>query len=268
MFPVLFEIPVLGGVRIYTYGVLVALAFMVGSYWTTHEAKIAPKPAAITPDQVLDLSFYIILAALAGSRVLYIIVDWDRYASHPLDVLKIWEGGLVFYGGLIGAMLISLWYFKKHRLRFLKVADLFMPGVALGHAIGRLGCLSAGCCYGRESQGFPLSIIFPQNHFSLAPAGVSLFPSQLMESATALAIFFTLIFMRKKKKFDGQIFLSYIVLYGISRSILEVFRGDSLRGFLIPNWLSTSQFISGCLIIIAIIIYRQLRKKQEGGGIS
>lgn len=258
MYPLLFEIPILGGLRIYTYGVLVAAAFLVGILWTVREAK----KAGVGPDLVMDLSFYIILAALIGSRVLYILIDWKRYATMPLDVFKIWEGGLVFYGGLIGAMLVSLYYFRKHRLSFLKMADLFMPGVALAHTLGRLGCFAAGCCYGREAPGFLLSITFPKTPFSLAPAGAPLFPSQLVESAVELLIFFVLISFRRRKRFDGQIFLIYLALYGISRSVLEIFRGDSARGYVIPDWLSTSQLISGLLVTASLVIYFRLRRKR------
>ena len=265
MFPLLFEVPVFGGVRIYTYGVLVALAFLAGIFWTTREARIA-KIAGVDPDTILDLSFYIVLAALVGSRILYIFVDWQRYASHPLDVIKIWEGGLVFYGGLIGAILMSIVYLKKHRLSFLKVADLFMPGVALGHAFGRLGCFAAGCCYGRVMpSGSFFSVTFPPNRFSLAPAGLPLFPSQPVESVAEFLIFLLLILLRRKKRFEGQIFLVYITLYGISRSILETFRGDSIRGFIIPNLLSTSQLISGCLILIVGVLYFRLRRRTVEG---
>jgi len=261
MFPLLFEIPVFGGIRIYTYGVLVAAGFLIGIFWTTHEAKIAGVPT----DRILDLSFYVILAALVGSRILYILLDWQRYLSYPLDILKIWEGGLVFYGGLIGAILVSLYYLRKHQLSFLKVADLFMPGVALGHAVGRLGCFAAGCCYGREALDFPLAVRFPPDRYSLAPSGLPLYPTQLFEAATEFLIFAVLVLFRKKKRFDGRIFLIYIVLYSASRSVLETFRGDSVRGFLIPNLLSTSQFISGCLILFSVFFYIRLssRQKQE-----
>lgn len=260
MFPLLLEIPIFGGIRIYTYGVLVAAGFLAGILWTTREAKMA----GVKPEMVLDLSFYIVLAALVGSRVLYLFIEWERYLTNPLDILKIWEGGLVFYGGLLGAFLISFYYFRKHRLSFLKISDLFMPGVALGHAIGRLGCFAAGCCYGREAPGSSLAVTFPVSRFSLAPAGVPILPSQLFEAAAELAIFLVLILIRKRKRlFDGQIFLTYIVLYSISRSILETFRGDSVRGFLIPELLSTSQFISICLIVTAILVYYRLRHKES-----
>lgn len=257
MHPLLFEIPLFGGIRIYAYGVLVAAAFVTGVYWTVHEAKVAK----VKPELILDLSFYIILSALAGSRILYILVDWQRYVEHPFDILKIWEGGLVFYGGLIAAIITSIVYLRRHNLRFLKVADLFVPGVALGHSIGRLGCFAAGCCYGREEPHFLLSIKFPHIPYSLAPAGVSLFPSQLAESLAAFLIFLLLIAFRRRKKFEGQIFLIYLLVYSMARSILEIFRGDSIRGYIVPDRVTTSQFISGIFVLIVLVIYYWLRKR-------
>ncbi len=258
MYPLLFEIPVLGGIKIYTYGVLVALAFVAGTLWTVREGKLA----GIRSDFILDLVFYIILAAMIGSRILYVLVDWKRYVANPIDVLKIWEGGLVFYGGLIGALLVSFTYIRKKGFAFLKIADLFVPGVALGHAIGRLGCFAAGCCYGRAAIGFLFAVIFPSTPYSLAPTGTPLYPSQLFESVAEFGIFLLLVFLRRKKKFQGQIFLFYVALYGVVRIVLESFRGDSIRGFLIPNWLSTSQFISLGFVVFAMVFYRVLKRRS------
>jgi phosphatidylglycerol---prolipoprotein diacylglyceryl transferase len=260
MFPLLFEIPVFGGLKIYTYGVLVALGFVAGIWWSTREGKFA----GIKSNFILDLSFYIILSALIGSRILYIFIDWRRYLEHPIDVIKIWEGGLVFYGGFIGAVLTSIYYIRKHDQKFLRVADVFMPGLALGHAIGRLGCFAAGCCYGRPTDGNAWwAVVFPSNPFSLAPAGVPLIASQLLESAAEFVIFLLLVFLRRRKRFDGEIFLLYLVFYSVSRALLETLRGDSVQGFLIPHVLSTSQFISILLVILAGIIYTRIHKRND-----
>ncbi len=255
MFPLLFEIPIFEGIRIYTYGVLYALAAIIAIYWTIHEGKIA----GFRPDTILDLSFYLILSELVGARILYILTDWEKYVANPLDVLKIWEGGLIFYGGFIGAILFGLYYVRRHKLSFLAVADLYMPGLSLGHAVGRLGCFAAGCCYGRETTDRFFSVTFPQNPYSLAPVGIPLFPSQLVESAASLLIFFILIGLRHKKSFDGQVFLAYLFLYSVSRAVFEIFRGVASRVDMIPGLMSTSQFISLCLMAVAIIIYFRLR---------
>lgn len=261
MFPLLFEIPIFGGLKIYTYGVLYALGVVAAIFVTVREAK----RIGIRSDFILDLTFYVILGNLIGARVLYILIEWKRYLTDPFSVFKIWEGGLVFYGGLIGAVMVGFFYIRKHRQNFFQIGDLYMPGLALGHGIGRLGCFAAGCCYGRETQGW-FSVVFPQNPHSLAPTGVPLFPSQLAEAAALFFISGFLFLLLRKKKFDGQVLLVYLVLYSVARGVLEISRGDSVRGFLIPNVLSTSQFIGGLLVILAIVIY--LRLKRRTGRLS
>ncbi|MBI4197474.1 MAG: prolipoprotein diacylglyceryl transferase [Deltaproteobacteria bacterium] len=257
MFPVLFEIPILGGVRIYTYGLLVALAFLAGIGWSTREGRLAGFPK----EKILDLSFYLILGALIGSRILYIFVEWRRYLQNPLDILKIWEGGLVFYGGFVGAVLSAILYGRRYQISFLKLSDIFSPGIALGHAIGRLGCFAAGCCHGAPTSG-PLSIIYPDLPFSLAPAGIALYPTQLMESGSVFLIFLTLLLIRRKPHFQGQVFITYLILYGLARFLLEYFRGSLARTFLIDPWLSVSQMIALVLVLIAWGLYVKKRKRK------
>lgn len=259
MFPLLFEIPIFGGVRIYTYGVLYAVGVLTAITLTVREAKRVGVPANF----ILDLCFYIIIGNLVGARLLYIITDWQRYKTNPLDILKIWEGGLVFFGGLIGAILVALYFIRKHGYRFFEIADLCMPGVTLGHGIGRLGCFAAGCCYGREMPGFPLALTFPADPHTLAPVAIPLFPSQLAEAAVLFLIAGVLLFILRRKRFDGQVLLVYLVLYSIVRGILEIYRGDSIRGFIVGDWLSTSQFIGVCLVVAAIALYVRLRKRRK-----
>lgn len=260
MHPLLIEIPIFGGLRIYSYGALVATAFLLGILWTAREGQKAKPP--LHSEIIFDLAFYIIISALIGSRILYIITDWQRYTDDFLAIFRIWEGGLVFYGGLIGALLTSYIYLRKKKLPFLYVADIFIPGLALGHSIGRLGCLMAGCCYGRHTDSF-FAMTFPQVPYGLAPVGIPLFPSQLLESVAAFGIFLILVMIRKRQHFRGQVFLSYLVIYSIVRSILEIFRGDLERGFVIPRYVSTSQFISLCLILATLFTYSYLRKKNQ-----
>lgn len=264
MHPILFaipeSIPLLGGVTVYTYGALVALGFFCGILWILHEARLA----GVNRDRVADLSFYLIVAAIVGSRLLYIVVEARRYLENPLDILKIWEGGLVFYGGLLACIGVAWWYTRRQGWSLRGTADLFMPGVALGHSIGRLGCLMAGCCYGRPVSGHPWwAIIFPHSESGLAPTGIPLFPTQLMESVGELLVFGLLVWVRRHKKFEGQVFLTYLVLYAVLRSILEIFRGDSIRGFVIPGILSTSQMISLLVVTVVIVYYRRLRTQEK-----
>jgi phosphatidylglycerol---prolipoprotein diacylglyceryl transferase len=258
MHPVLFEIPIFGGIKIHTYGVMVATGFLAALAWiryqSRHEGLAIPK--------MLDLAFLMMLAAIVGSRIAFVIVEWRFFFAHPLDIFKVWEGGLVFYGGLLACILTAWVYLKKNRLNFWKVADVFMPGVALGHAIGRLGCFAAGCCYGQQCDPKAwYSVVFPQQSGGLAPAGVPLYPTQLIESGAEFLIFLVLAIFSRKKAFDGQILLLYLIGYSILRIFIELFRGDIDRGFVIPNLLSTSQLIGIILILVAIIvlIYRKRR---------
>lgn len=264
MWPVLFEIPLFGGIPIHTYGVLTALAFLTGILWTTREARIA----GVTKETILDLSFYIVLAALIGSRLFYLISEWEHYQKNPLDMVKVWEGGLVFYGGLMGAAVASYLYLKKKRLSFLPIADFYMPGVSLGHAIGRLGCLTSGCCHGREAAGTWWAITFPDKPLSLAPPGIPLYPTQILESGLSLTIFFVLLWVRHKKRFVGQLFWAYLLLYGIARGLLEPLRDDQARTLLFGGVLSVSQLISVGLIAAAAVamIWNLMGPRLKGEG--
>jgi phosphatidylglycerol:prolipoprotein diacylglycerol transferase len=225
---------------------------LAGISWVGYAAR----REGIALEKLFDLCFYIILGDILGARLFYALFEDRSILTHPLDFFKIWQGGLVFYGGLVGSVAVSIWYLRKHRLPFWKVADLFMPGLALGHAIGRLGCFCAGCCYGRPaSEHFPFAVTFPHNPESLAPPGIPLYPTQLMESAAEFCIFLILAWFLKKKKFDGQVLLLYLILYSIVRITLEFFRGDMERGFVIGQTISFAQIIGFSLIVFAVIMW-------------
>lgn len=260
MHPVLFKIPLFGGVPVYSYGVLLALGFLIGSIYIRRECE----RTGFDPGKAMDLVFYILIAALVGSRVLHVFVaERDRFLENPLILFKIWEGGLVFYGGLLGAIGVSLWYLRKHGLSFWGIADVFAPAIALGHAIGRQGCLLAGCCYGRPlltEKWF--TIVFPHRGGSFAPPGVPLYPTQIMESLAEFSIFLLLFSYRKRKKFEGQLFLVYLMAYSVMRYGMEFFRGDLDRGFLIEPWFSTSQFISALLLLMGLFFYWKRRQSH------
>jgi phosphatidylglycerol:prolipoprotein diacylglycerol transferase len=261
MYPVLFKIPIFGGITIYSYGVMVALGFLAGMIWVVRESKRVGQD----PARAMDLTFYIILAAIVGSRVLNVIIsDWDRFLRDPLMIFRIWEGGLIFYGGLIASLAVAAWYVRRHRMPFLITSDIFAPAIALGHAFGRIGCLLAGCCFGRPVSSW-FSISFPTDVHSFAPGGISLYPTQLMEAGGELMNFFILAAFRRHKRFDGQIFATYLMLYAVLRAFVEYFRGDVERGFVVEPWLSTSQFISIFLFAIGLAFYiRCWPRKKEG----
>lgn len=259
MYPVLFELPLFGGLKVYAYGVLVALGFLSGMLWVGREAKRLGED----PVRATDLVFYIIIAAIVGSRIAYVAIsDSAQFFRDPLSFFRIWQGGLVFYGGLIGAAVFALWYTHRHRLSFWRMADIFAPGIPLGHFWGRLGCLMAGCCHGRPApDDLWCAITFPVSEQGFAPAGVPLYPTQLMEAVGTLMVFGILVVLRKKKRFEGQVLALYLLLYAALRSGVEFYRGDAIRGFVFGGMMSTSQAISALLVLIALGIWLTQSKK-------
>ncbi|MDO8527477.1 MAG: prolipoprotein diacylglyceryl transferase [Deltaproteobacteria bacterium] len=267
MYPILFKIPLFGlfghdSFPVHSYGVLVAFGFIFGTLFIQRAAK----REGVDPVKALDLIFYILIAAILGSRILYVwTAEREQFFQNPLILFKIWEGGLVFYGGFIASVLVGIWYVKKHQLSLWKVFDLFSPAVALGHAIGRLGCYFSGCCYGRPLlQETWYSIVFPPNPGSLAPPGIPLSPTQLIDSGGEFVIFLALAWLLKHKKFDGQIFSLYLIGYAVLRFVNEMLRGDVERGFVFQTEISTSQFIAMILFAIGVALYIYKRAQRKG----
>jgi len=251
MLPVLFQI---GPVTIYTYGLMAATGFIVASLLLSRRARIEGED----PQLALDLAFYLVVSALIGSRILYVIIEYRQYVHNPLGIFKIWEGGLVFYGGFIAAALTGFWFVKKHNLHPGKFADLAAPSIAIGHAFGRVGCLGAGCCYGKVTDS-PIGIVFTDPK-ALAPLNVPLYPTQIFSSLNELFIFLILITVRPRKKFHGQLFLLWMMLYAVGRFIIEIYRGDP-RGQIGP--LSTSQAVAIAAFLIAGGLMARLLRKAS-----
>ena len=252
MYPVLFRI---GPFTLHTYGVFVAMAFLSAIALALREARRVGEDA----DKILDLCFYMLLAAIVGSRILYVLVNWSSFSQDPFDIVRIWRGGLVFYGGFIGALITALWYIKRKGLSILKTADILAPSIAFGHFVGRIGCFFAGCCYGKTCD-LPWAVIFTHPE-SLAPKGVPLHPVQLYSSINGLFIFLVLVAIRRVKRFEGQTFWTYVLLYAVTRSILEHFRGDE-RGMFFGDLLSTSQLIGVIMAVIATTMMIVLRRRK------
>jgi phosphatidylglycerol:prolipoprotein diacylglycerol transferase len=219
--------------------------------------KVRKSNIEISFENAADLLFYTVLSAFLGSRILYVLINFHAFRQHPLQMLKLWEGGLVFYGGLFAAAVVALWVMKWHRWPVWKLADLISPLIALGLSSGRIGCFLAGCCYGKETS-LPWAIVF-RNPNSLARLNVPLHPTQLYDAANGFVLFFFLSWMEKRKTFDGQIFWLFLFLYSIARFFIEIFRGDP-RGFLFGDFLSTSQAIG---ILLAIFSFFMLFYMKE-----
>lgn len=251
MYPVLLNI---GRFNIYTYGVMIALGLLVGVFLARRQAV----REGIDPDKIVDVTFYVLLVALIGSRLLFVFMNFQQYAHNPIKALKIWEGGLVFYGGLLPAVAIGIWYIKRIGLPLWPVTDIFAPSVAIGHAIGRIGCFFAGCCYGKACS-LPWAVTFKDPR-SLAPLGTSLHPTQLYSSISLFLIFAFLIFLRRRKRFHGELFWSYILIYSIVRFLMEFLRGDP-RGSVLGGLFSTTQAIGIPLAGISVFMFLYLRKR-------
>ncbi len=261
MHPILFEIPrieflnwTIGPIPIRMYGLMIGLGFIIGIFLAARQAK----KEGINPDRVLDLGVYLLLAAIVGSRALFVLTDLRDFVDRPLDAFAVWKGGLVFYGGVMAAIPVGIWYVRKHRLPVWRTADVIAPSASIGHVFGRLGCFFAGCCYGAQCNA-AFGITFSDPH-SLAPLGVPLYPTQLMEAGGEFLIFTTLLLLRRSKKFDGQIFWSYIFLYAVLRFIIEFFRGDAIRGVYFGGLVSTSQIIAVGIFALAGVLLWRLRK--------
>jgi phosphatidylglycerol:prolipoprotein diacylglycerol transferase len=235
---------------------LIAVGFLV-ALWL---AALQAKKEGIQPNRIMDLGFYILLAAIIGSRLFFILINAGHYINHPLDIFKIWEGGLVFYGGVLLAVPVAVWYMKRNGMELWSTADIFAPPIAIGHVFGRLGCLAAGCCHGKAAENLPWGIIFTDPE-CLAPTNILLHPTQLYESAGEFIIFIILMMLRNHKSFTGQLFMMYLIFYAVLRFIIEFFRGDVARGFIMSG-LSVSQGISLLLLIAGITGYAVLRKRK------
>ncbi|MFN8007186.1 MAG: prolipoprotein diacylglyceryl transferase [Terriglobia bacterium] len=258
MFPKLFEH---SWFVIHTYGFLLALGFVAGLYVSARAAE----REKLNPAKVYDLGLYIALSSLVGAKLLMILTEFKYYSENPTEIfsLSTLRSGGVYYGGFLAAAIVGIALVHHQKLPVWKMTDIFSPGIALGQSIGRLGCLAAGCCYGRPTHS-SLGVTFknPYSHDTVGvPLNIPLHPAQLYEAVTNLIIFCLLWRALRKKKFDGQVFILYLLLYSVSRFVIEFFRGDPERGFLFDGLLSTSQFISLILIGCALGLYVKLKSR-------
>ena len=257
MHPELFN---LGPVTIYTYGVLLAASYMLGLRFAMARAAVNE----LNANRVLDLGIYIIIGALVGAKLLLLIVEFDRFLESPAELFSLMRAGGVFYGGLFLAVIIAFWYISKHHMPFWKTCDVFAPGIALGHVIGRLGCLAAGCCYGKPTDvAWGITFNNPMAASNVGtPLGIPLHPSQLYESSAELLILtFLLTTEHKRRPFPGRTFWTYILLYAVSRYVIEFYRGDP-RG-MVFDILSTSQAISIILAPLSLLMLLWLSRQAR-----
>ena len=229
-----------GPFTLYSYGLFVALAFLVGTVMITKDAK----KIGISQDKSLDAIVIVLICALLGGRLLFVAINWKDYLYDPLRVLKFYEGGLAFQGALITAVLAGCIVAHIKKIPFWKGADLMAPYIALGQAIGRIGCLLNGCCYGRVTH-CGLGMVFPQESFMRVPV-------QVYSSLGLLCIFVALIFLAARKGFDGRVFAVYLISYSVFRFFMDFLRGDELVSF---AGVYLSQWICVGLLVCGVGIY-------------
>jgi phosphatidylglycerol---prolipoprotein diacylglyceryl transferase len=258
VFPRLFQI---GGFSMPTYGFLVAMGVLIGLWISVRNSQ----RQGIDSEKAWNLGILVVFCGILGAKILYILVDLNHYITHPSEIFSFntMQAGGVFSGGLLAAFVAAAWYIRKHRMPTLATCDAFAPGLALGHAIGRVGCFAAGCCWGKPTHAFwgvtfrnPLA-----QYWVGTPLNIPLEPTQLFESAVELANFVLLTWLLHRKKFDGQVIGAYLFLYGFARYFLEFLRDDPGRGEVFRGAMTGTQFIAILLVIAGGVLW--LRKSPK-----
>ena len=297
MYPQLFR---LFGGGLHTYGVLIAVGFLLAVVVTARQAR----REGTDPDRLLDLGFWLLVSGFVGARILFILTDLGYYVGSCrgtgvirttgqvvwdcTKALHVWEGGVVWYGGFLAALGVGVWLLRRRRMKILRTADLIMPVVPLGHCFGRLGCFAAGCCYGKPTTS-AIGVAFGSKSLALSDLGdvlppgatatMPLHPTQLYEAGGELLIFLWLLWLGRRKRFDGQVLLAYLFIYPLLRTVVEVFRGDAARRYVVtvasrglngllglppdaPSFLSVSQLISLLVAAGALALWLALRRRR------
>ncbi|MFH1837158.1 MAG: prolipoprotein diacylglyceryl transferase [Candidatus Omnitrophota bacterium] len=247
MHRILFQI---GPMTIYSYGLLMAIAFIVSTVFILSDAK----KEGIDTGKMMDVMVIIILSGILGGRLLFVAQNLGHYTRNPLQIFMLNEGGLAFQGAFLGALIGGIIASKKKRIHFWKGADVIAPYVALGQGIGRIGCFLNGCCYGKFAEK-GIKFVFPQETLARVPA-------QLYSSLTLFGLFAVLVLLKRKKMFDGYIFSMYMMLYGVLRFFLEFIRADNPA---VLFDLKLSQIIGIATFFAGALTYNSLKVKRFKG---
>lgn len=250
MYPILFK---LGSFELFTYGLMMALGVLAGLIAVNLEAK----RYKWDHDRMTRLVVWVFLMGLVGSRVVYVLTRLNEPNIDLFEVAFNLRAGFVYYGGLISSALFLMWYVRHYKMPFWPTLDTFAYGICIGLAIGRIGCLLGGCCYGSTTD-LPWGVIMVKE----AALGHT-HPVQMYEFLILIAMFVPLWMRRKSKGYEGEITIWFVGLYAVARYILEIYRGDLIRGYLIDQVMTTSQFISIPLLILSIVLHFKLRAQKR-----
>ncbi len=262
MHPVLWNLNLgpLGQFTLGTYGLFYAAAFLVA----VRLSMLYARREGIEPTRMIDLGIWVLLAGIVGAKVLLVAVDFPYYWHHKMEIINNWRSAGVFYGGFAAAVLAGMLYVHRTRLPLGRTADAVAPGLALAQAIGRIGCLSAGCCYGKPTtSSWSITFVDPRAHdLTGVPLGIPLYPTQIYHGLADFFLFLLLVLAYRRKEADGTIFWLYVLVYAVLRFIIEFFRGD-FRGDVFGGLLSTSQLIGVLAAAAAIFFLFRLRGRPR-----
>jgi len=253
MYPELFH---LGNFTVYSYGFMILTGAVLAWLYLYRKGK----PFGLKSDDVSGLFLLAFAAVFIGGKLFYFLENPKRYLENPSEMLEPPGSGFVFYGSFLLAVPAFIWWFRRYRLPVWTMFDIIAGCGTLVHGFGRIGCFMAGCCYGKVCDpAWGIRFTHPETH--ARPMGLPLYPTQLLEAALILGLFGLMQFMQKRKSFEGQLFLLYVLVYAAGRFGLEYLRGDESRGYLFGGLLSHSQLIS-LLLITAVLTFWIYRKRQ------
>jgi phosphatidylglycerol:prolipoprotein diacylglycerol transferase len=239
----------LGSLPVRWYGVMMALAFLAGLWTATRRARLAN----VSGEIISDVTLWLMLGSIVGARFVYVVTYWKQeFANQPFsEVFMIQHGGLVYYGGLLGATAAGIFYLTWKKLPVWKIADIVAPSIALGSVFGRIGCLLNGCCYGYACD-LPWAIHFPADHET---HGAGVHPTEIYDALLNLILYLALAWWFRHKHFDGQIFAAYLIGYAIFRSIAEYFRGDYPADHIHAGQFTSAQLLSAPILLAGIALF-------------
>jgi phosphatidylglycerol:prolipoprotein diacylglycerol transferase len=253
MHPILFEF---GSYTIYTYGFFIALGAVSGFAYMAWQGK---KQFGLSLDQSNSLFLLIVAGGIVGGKLFMIFENPAFYFSNPVNLIS--GSGFVFYGSLLTVIPLMLWYFNKNKIPAWSMLDVMAIVTCILHGFGRIGCFMAGCCYGKPTDSI-FGVVFTSPACQADPLYTPLHPTQLYESGLLFSIMLLLLLLKSRKQFEGQFFLIYLITYATGRAVLELFRGDLERGFIVQEYLSISQFISILLVTAAVYFYVRRRNTK------